>query len=266
MNTDLDTGAFNRMAAQAVVPFVEQYAAAVIMGDISWLESNVPGNKSLTADNRRWLANLEIAEHNVALSVHAVSNKNHRLLGFLLREGAVAAMALPEALAQRDSAAVEMLCHAGPVTGQSYQGVPLLNIAALQNDADSCRHLLDAKADINAWRGDSRQNTALFDCLGHYEQIVRAAFEAGKSDEEITRVPQQDALRTIGLLLERGADEHQKDPSQQGSMSAYEMAEMFSAVDPRPLELIHEWRSGASARAEMTSFMQRLRTGGATPA
>ncbi len=254
------TTSFNLMNTAGFAPFVLGYRSAVQLGDVDWLEKNVAESPSLNADNRRWLANLDVMGGDQLSTIYALSQKNHRLFGFLLREGASPEMVLPFAITERDSLAIKMLCDAGIDANKTYQSVPLLNISAALLDAESCEHLLNATADVNGYRNDDKQCTALYDCMGVYEQQVRKAFDAGMSEAEISSIPQQAALRTIGVLLERGADEHQKGP---GGFSAYDCAVMFSGVDPRPLELIHEWRSGAAATAEMNNLMARMRKPGA---
>lgn len=252
--------AFNNMAALEVKPFIQRYVGAVRMGDVKWLESNVPGNPQLTEDNRRWLADFAFDNSPTGrFSIHAVETRNYPLLGFLLREGALPDRALPTALINRDSTAVKMVCDAGADANATYQSVPSLNIAAVLYDADSCGHLINAQAHINAFRSADPRCTALFDCISKYERDVQEALQTTIPDK-LKEIPRRDALRTIGVLLEHNINPHQKGRDE--DLSAYEVAESFAELDPRPLKLIQEWQHEAAAKAEVQKVLAKMRRGG----
>ncbi len=262
MKFSQNSSTFSGFTQEQAIRLADNYTAAVQMGDVDWLEHAVATNP-LSLDNRRWLANLDLPDKQNMFVIHAVATDNHRLLGFLLREGAGPDAALPHAQMKRDSKAVKMLCDANADANMVYQGVPLLNLSAVLWDAESCRHLLEAKAEVNAYRSQDQTCTALYDCLGAYQQKVTTGEHDHAPQELLQQQDCKDALRTMGVLLEYNANPHQK--SGPDILSAYELAESFSAFDQRPLTHIQAWQQEASAAAQASKLLARLKLGGLKP-
>lgn len=249
---DLSESAFTRMAVADVVPFVHTYTDAVQMGDVSWLERNVPKNERLTTDNRRWLANLEFADH-TPFGVHAARQHNYALLEFLLNEGAQPDLILAAGAVDDDCTAVKMALDAQADANSAYETVPTLTIPAIKFNALSCRHLLEAGAEVNAWRSGKPECTALFDSLSAYERSVQEAITAGRKPAEMSR---EKELQTLGTLLEFKADPYQRDG--QSAECAFDIAERLKPLDPRPVKLVHSWCSEALAVLQTQRLMERL--------
>lgn len=246
---------------------LEGYQQAVAMADVNWLKKTA-ARPGLTTDDRRFLANQAMPDGNRFLfSIHAVETGNDELLGFLLREGANPDDAMLHAVTSSNSSAVGRLCQAKANANGLIDTIPYLNFSAYTGDHVSCRHLLDAGANLNGHPVGQKGHTALYDCMVGYEMLVSTSHNSGRPLEVQRLMP---ALQTMALLLQRGINAHQKEP---GGHSAYDFACAMvqlagPEIDPnrpdpwrRPLDMIQSWQPAPAAAAEMENLMTRLRLG-----